>query len=273
MWGRASSAPRGLDRLARRRQRGRRLKRVFFFILLLLLLVAAIYGLNQPAVRIAQIEVVSGDPAFALYATRAMEGSYFGLVPRDSTIFLPKSAIRRALLADHPEIAAVSLSHQGLETLRLRATERTAVALWCGLSPTPGVEEYCYFFDPNGYVFAAAEAASTTPTLNSFAVYVPLRGSTEEPLRATLESAQIFPAAFDFARRLGTMGAPVEKIVIRDGEVDDYVLSGTRVTYVLGREQDAMTALVSARSNLNLTDGSIEYIDLRFDGKVYVKRK
>ena len=52
----------------------------------------------------------------------------------------------------------------------------------------------------------------------------------------------------------------------------DLVL-GTRVTYVLGDEQNAFTALTSARDDLNLADGSLEYVDLRFDGKVYLKKK
>ncbi|MDO8566972.1 MAG: hypothetical protein Q7R58_02365, partial [bacterium] len=62
-------------------------------------------------------------------------------------------------------------------------------------------------------------------------------------------------------------------IVIHDGEVDNNLASGTRITYVLGREQDAFTALVSARENFNLADGSVDYVDLRFDGKVYLKKK
>jgi hypothetical protein len=43
--------------------------------------------------------------------------------------------------------------------------------------------------------------------------------------------------------------------------------------YVLGSEQEAFTALVSAKDSLSLSDGSVDYVDLRFSGKVYVKRK
>src|SRR3989344_3267565 len=76
----------------------------------------------------------------------------------------------------------------------------------------------------------------------------------------------------DFARQLDTLGSPVTRVVLRGDEVDDYLVSGTRVTYVLAHEQEAFTALVSGRANFNLADGSIDYIDLRFDGKVYVKK-
>lgn len=273
MWGRTSSAPRVLDGLAARRRRSRHVRRAASFTLLLLLLAATLYGLNQPEVRVVEIAVTSGDPTFAEYAWRAMEGSYLGLVPRDSVVFVPKRAIRKALLADHLEIAAVSLSHKGLNTLVLEATERTAVARWCSFALIQDVEEYCYLFDPNGYIFAAAETASTTSTLNPFALYAPTMEEAQEPLRSTLADADKLPSVFDFARRLGSMNALVRYIIIRDGEVNHHLESGTRITYVLGREQDAMTALVSAKSNVDLVNGSIEYVDLRFDRKVYIKRK
>ncbi|MDP1759930.1 MAG: hypothetical protein Q8L01_00440, partial [Candidatus Woesebacteria bacterium] len=65
----------------------------------------------------------------------------------------------------------------------------------------------------------------------------------------------------------------VTRVILRGDEVDDMLASGTRVTYVLGNEQNAFTSLVSARENLNLADGSIDYVDLRFDGKAYLKKK
>jgi hypothetical protein len=153
------------------------------------------------------------------------------------------------------------------------------VARWCGLAPTEGVDEYCYSFDVKGYIFAAA--TTTTQTVNPFSVYAPLdmtRGeptvvSEVEPLRANIANTEKLPSTFDFARQLATLGSPVTRIIIRTDEVDDYLASGTRITYVLGNEQDAFAAIMSAHDNLNLADGSLEYVDLRFDGKMYVKKK
>jgi hypothetical protein len=126
-------------------------------------------------------------------------------------------------------------------------------------------------FDANGLIFAAAEQAAAP--INSFALYAPLASETEEPLRATIAHAENLPAVFDFARQLDTFGSPVTHIVFRGDEVDMFAKSGTRVTYVLGNEQSAFTALVSARGNLDLASGSIDYVDLRFGGKMYIKRK
>ena len=242
---------------------------------------SVVYGLWQDAVRISHIDVFGADASFASYATNAMRGSYFGIIPRDSIFFFPESRIRADILADHPGIAAISIFRSGLTSISIKVNDRAPIARWCGLAPTAGVDEYCYIFDANGVLFAAADATST-PTINSFKLYAPLEGTTLdsvtmnqlEPLRATLAHAELLPDVFDLARQLTTFGSSVATIVITsDEEVNDYLASGTRITYVLGHEQNAFTALVSARANMNLADGSVDYVDLRFDGKVYLKRK
>lgn len=263
----------------RRRQRRRRVL-IAFSILLLLLLAAAVWGLWQSSVRISRIQIfglsAERQAQVVAYATQEMQGSYFGIIPHDSILFFPASRIRAGVLAAHPEVAAVSLFRKGLNGLSIKIDTRVPVARWCGLAPTAGVDEYCYLFDAKGYVFGPA--ATTTQAVNPFMLYAPLAGDTMppgglEPLRATIGRAGELPSIFDFARQLATLGSSVERIIIRAGEVDDLLASGTRVTYLLGDEQNAFTALVSARDNFNLADGSVDYIDLRFGSKVYVKRK
>lgn len=269
-------------RLAERRRVRRKRALIALIIIFFILCAGIIYELNQSAVRISRVQIfgppslgsfgeASADSSLTDVAKGAMQGKYLGLIPRDSYFFFPASGIRAALLSAHPEFAAVSLFRNGLTGLTIKIDSRIAVARWCGLAPTVGVEEYCYLFDVKGYIFAAA--ATTTQTINPFSVYAPLVGDTLEPLRAIIASAQELPSAFDFARQIGTFGGPVSSIIFRNDEVDTVLASGTRITYVLGDEQDAFTALVSALGNLNLADGSLEYVDVRFDGKVYVKRK
>ncbi|MDO8407938.1 MAG: hypothetical protein Q7S95_01735 [bacterium] len=319
MWGRRSSAlqAHSASRLRDRRRRSRRRFLILLSILTLVLFGAAIYGLWQPAVRISSVTIVSGDSALADYARQAMQGSYFGIVPRDSTFFVPMHRIRVAILAVHSDIAALSISRQGMTGLSIRPSMRTAVGRWCGLAPpvagfapTEGVTlppaGGCYFFDPNGFVYAAVPeadsprssslprlgeaggeaGASSTPlapqTLNAFILYAPLVGNSPrsssgeagapEPLNATLADAVKLPDAFNFARQLSAFGTAASAVVIRGDEADILLASGTRVTYVLGHEQDAYTALASARASFNLANGSVDYVDLRFPGKVYVKK-
>lgn len=197
----------------------------------------------------------------------ALSGDYFGVIPRDSIFFFPEKRIRAIILSNHSDMAAVSISRSSLTSLSIKIDTRTPIARWCGSSPDR-IED-CYLFDANGFIYATS---STMQPLNSFVFYQTI-ASTTSYIGSILPNAERIPAAFDFARRLSTFGSPVTRIVFHDGEADEYLESGTRVTYVLGNEENSLTALVSARENVNLADGSVEYIDLRFDRKMYLKKK
>lgn len=268
---RTLSVERSSERLAERRRTRRRLGAIAFGVLLCLLLGTLIWGLRQNSVRISRVEVYGAEASLATYATNAMRGNYLGIIPRNSSFFFPEEKIRADILADHPDIAAISIFRNGLTGISIKTNDRTPIARWCGLAPADGVEEYCYVFDSIGYIFATA--SSSTQAVNSFTLYTALVGETLEPFRATIADAEKLPRTFDLARQLNTLGSQVTRVVVRTDEVDDYLASGTRITYVLGHEQAAFTALISSRDNFNLADGSVDYIDLRFDGKVYLKNK
>lgn len=269
-----SRGERGTGKLAMRRRRSRRRIFAALGVLFILLCVGIIYELNQDATRISHIQIFGADQSFADSARAAMRGSYFGIIPRDSTFFFPASRIRTDISAARPDIAAISIFRNGLTGLSIKVDERVPIARWCGSPPSTLATStlssgICYLFDASGFVYATT---SPSEPINPFTVYESA-SSTETPIGLTLPNAEKLPAALDFARQLDTFGSPVSSVVFRGDEVDDYLKSGTRITYVLGNEQSAFTALVSARGNMNLADGSLEYVDLRFGGKVYLKKK
>jgi hypothetical protein len=291
MWEKTLSGERGNERLADRRLRHNRRMFVFFGILFVIFFTALIYGLWQSPVRVTHIVIYGADQSLAAFATSAMQGSYFG-IPRDSIFFVPESAIRSRIMAVDQNIAAVSIFRNGLSGLSIKVDYRVPIARWCGdpsalsmASSTQSTltESQCYFFDANGFLYAAASSATA---VNTFMVYESLASnnvasavsasalSTSTPIGTTLPNAKTFPSVFDFARQLSLFGSPVDKIVIQpDQEIDFFCKSGTRVTYMLGNEQNAYTALSSASSRINIAKGSIDYVDLRFPGKIYVKSK
>jgi len=237
-------------------------------------------------VRITRVTVIGASASFAAYATDAMRGSYFGLIPRDSVFFYPASSIRSAILAAHPEVAAVSVARDGFDGVTVQVDNRMPVGRWCGPAPDPMPPE-CYVFDASGFIYAttsvpawlpAALAGTSSPAASSdvadhsFVLFEALASSTAS-VDATLPTAAGLPAVFDFARKLDSFGSPATVISIHDGEADDYLASGTLVKYVLGQEQDAYAALSSAQAQFNLANGSVEYVDLRFSGKIYLKKR
>lgn len=291
------------ERLAERRRHVRRRASIALLVLALLLLVGAWWGVWQRAVRISRVTVFAAPPAgdsggatsdeIRAAALAAIQGAYVGLIPRDSVFFVPEHDIRSRILGLDDRLASVSLFREGFDGLSIKVDERTPVARWCGstfenisrlnLDKTASSTRSnlvapggCYLFDAGGFVFAAA--TSSDQTLNPFILYAPLAASTPGPLEAapigaTIAGADALPPLFDFARQTGMFGSPVATIAVRGDEVDDFLRSGTRITYVAGQEQDAFAALTSAKGDLNLADGSLEYVDLRFPGKVYFKKK
>lgn len=272
---RASLASHG--NLAERRSRRRRRLLVASGILLFVLLGVVIYGLWQRPLRISHVVIYGSDQSLADVATAAMQGSYLGIAPRDSTFLVPEARIRALMISAHPDIAAVSIFRSGFTDLSIKVDYRVPIARWCGstrlaaasstASSTPIAG--CYFFDASGFVYSPVNDAAP---VNPFVVYETV-ATTTTAVGMTLPNADTFPAAFDFARQLSTFGSPVASVVFRGDEVDVYFASGTRITYVTGNEEGALNALASARADFNLADGSIDYVDLRFPGKVYVKAR
>ncbi len=264
--------PAGRQGLADRRRNYRRRAIIVAIVFIGILFGAFAWWCNQNYIRISHVQIYGADDSFSSYATDAMQGKYLGIIPRDSTFFFPASRIRTNILSAYPDIAAVSIFRNGLTGLAIKIDERVPDARWCGSTPeistsTSSAANDCYFFDVKGFVYATT---TVVQPMNPFVIYEPVEKMF---IGATLPNANEFPSAFDFARQLSSLGSPVTSIVFRSDEVDDLLTSGTRVTYVIGDEQNAFTALVSGHENLNLTDGSVEYIDLRFDGKMYLKKK
>ncbi len=273
---RNSPPTRSVGGLAARRHLRRQRILLAVAILVFLFFCAAIYGLWQPDVRISVVEVQGTDVPLATIAKESMRGSYFGIIPRDSIFFFSATRIRADISTAYPDIVAVSIFRNGFSSISITANNRVPIARWCGAPPDivevsslVSSASDCYFFDANGFIYTAT---STIQPLNAFTVYESLAASEGERIGSILPHAEKFPAAFDFARQLTTLGSPISLIILRNDEVDYYFESGVRVTYLLGDEQNAFTALISAKAQINLSDPTLKYIDVRFPGKIYLKR-
>jgi hypothetical protein len=282
--------PQGRERepLKARRRRARRRSLSVFFISIVLVLAAALGSLWFPQVRIQNIQTGGQDSsALQAIASSVMQGTYHYILPRNSIFFFPENEIRTQILAQYPDISAVSISRVSFNTIAVIGIPREAALTWCGpiYDSAPAVTQAnassttsappiptCYSADAQGIIFApiSQEAASSSDALK---IYGPLAGgSVDQPLGATIGQASAIPNALQFVKAIKSLGVPIVSLVIRGDEADLYAQSGTRITYVLGREEIAVQLAESTFPSLNLNDGSLEYVDLRFEGKVYYKK-
>lgn len=255
--------------LKKRRKKAKKAVLVAAGIALALVAVLLFVAAWQPSLRISEVrtdgphaEEARGQASAELY------GTYYFVLPRNSLFFVPEDDIRARLLDAYPDIEAVSIRSTGLTALSITLVPRAEAFVWCGVSRAE--QGPCFQVNAEGLVFAPVTDASSTPALT---VYGALAGQVgETPVRAHLAHAPQIPEALRFVKAMQTLGARVGALSFREDEADLYTEGGTRITYVLGREEEAAGIAASVFPQLSLNDGTLQYVDLRFSGKAYFKR-
>jgi hypothetical protein len=107
-------------------------------------------------------------------------------------------------------------------------------------------------------------------------LFAPLATSTgvlAPPLGYSLQSTKPVAGVLSFVKAMKSLGANVIAVEMRGDEADLYTEAGTRITYVTGREEQAAALAATSFPSLKLNDGSLLYVDLRFDSKIFFKKK
>ena len=275
-----SSHPRLSQRSPKRPLRERRQSeamRTFWLWCIGIALIAGLflYGLWRPEARITEVTAEGANVSGIESLARAkLDGTYYGVFPRDSFFFYPERSMREAILDEYPAVAAVSIGRSGLTSLSITTLPRVAALYWCGApSSLSASDSSCYEADTEGLVFARATTLDAPGIPHVYAILDTEQSGERAPLRGRVQGADSLPDILRFVRDIERMGIPVASVAIRDDEADLFIAPATRLTYVIGKEEEARKNAEAAFPTLNLQDGSVEYVDLRFDGKVYLRRR
>lgn len=252
---------------------------VILATLALLLCASGVYASWQPTLRIQTVDV-QGEGASEVKAIVEKEtlGTIGIIFPRDSSLFFPEERIVNSIKDVLPQADEVTVARNSFQSLYITVTSRESAFVWCG---DPDIErldtDQCYFMDKSGFVFREAGAYSEIKNISQLtSISTKLTRSTTTdsyPLRASAEGLDHLPNIATLVQRVSGLLAPVTHISIRTDEVDLLLEGGTRVTYVIDEEEKAESLLRSSLPELANNLAELEYIDARFDGKVYVKRK
>ncbi len=254
-------------------------RRKFFFWVLLLLILLGVFTeilLWQPFLRVQTVSA-NGPHATELreFVLQELSGTVYYILPKNSIFFLPEQKLRDEILARFADIEAVSIAPANLTTLSVASVGRTTSFWWCGLAiASPSAD--CYQSDLQGLIFSLVPFEDALATSSVLKLYAPVASSTEattSPLGGIILHAPVIPGVMQFVKAMKTLGANVVSVELRGDEADLYTLAGTRITYVTGREREAAELAASAFPSLNLNDGSLLYVDLRFSGKAFFKKK
>lgn len=256
-----------------RRARARRMFLIFVTVLALLAIAGLFYAGWSPALRVQEVQA-EGPHAeeVKLEAHEQLVGTHAFIFPRNSLFFLPVSSIREQVLLNHPDIVAVAVHSSGLQSITVLSSPRPTAFLWCGVTRAePGA---CYNVDTSGLIFGMAEAEVASSTQSQYLkVYSSIEGSVEDPVRAHVSYASAFPNALRLAKALKVLQANITELTLENDEASFYTARGTRITYVIGNEDATATLAASVFPTLKLQESTVEYIDLRFEGKVYLRRQ
>lgn len=286
-----------LRRFTSSRIRKERQKRFLVHVLLGIALAAAVLFLVIEVVQVQQLRITrirfegnTGIPNRELWNAMQphVEGEYGRLFSKRNIFIVPTKAIERELTERFLRLKEVDVYREGAHTLVVSSVERQPAGIWCETvaggaaeaDGTTGSSTGCYYIDGEALAFAPAPKLLGT----TFTTYE--RAFPSQVIGARLTAQDHFVVLRGFADSLASLGFVVQRATWKDDAID--LLVRATVT------DDAYARLVlkvplvppydTAFSNLAsvtrtpqqetpaLVVAGIDYIDLRFEHKVFFKR-
>ncbi len=206
-------------------------------------------------------------------------GSYAGLFPKKNILLVNDAAIEQTLLTEFVRLENVRVEREGFHTLLVTSTERAPRAIWCG--DEEAIVRNCYYVDENALAFAIA------PKLSGGSFITFTRAFPERVLGKNLAPLEEFRAVRNFIESLVALGFHTERVAWRDDaielfvrvELEDEQMGALVLKIPLTPPYDiAFSNLVSVTKTKDaesepLSVSDIDYIDLRFENKVFYKKE
>lgn len=255
-----------------RDKRRKRLVRFFVFYIGagLTLATSLVFLLRTDWFKIKSVEVagnsVEASQNISDITKAQISGNYLYFIPKSNFLLYPRRALKSELLNNFKRLVAVDVSYEGNNTLLVDVEERKPLWLWC-------VEQDCYFMDKNGYIFAKAPNFSGNVYLRASGG---LNNEGGEVVGSKFAGNWNFEELKAFIEAIKEKGFVPVGIVItaeRDAELllkNGEVIKLSPTKSLSAAHTDLENALASG---LISTEVPLQYIDLRFENKIFYKAK
>lgn len=213
-----------------------------------------------------------------------ISGKYSYLFYKSNSFIYPHKKIYNNLISDFPRIEKLSISRDGLKTLKIDISERLGSYLYCGNNIPENKEEVgenCYFINNDGLIFDKAPYFSGNVY---FKYYMSLNNETNNPLNKQMMDADNFYKMVRFIDGITSIGFnPIYLVKELDGTNYLYLAKdnsefGPRIIF---KDIDDLEILLDNLSiamkkkefanEINSKYNTLLYIDLRFKNKVLYK--
>lgn len=273
-----------------RRQRERLWRSSLWLLLALAVLADFIIFANHSRLLIKQVQISGQETVSENILAQATQeflaGNYFFFLPRRNALWYPRRVLAQTLLTQFPTIQSIVITRENFTTLKLQIAERRGEYLWCSADQ----KSACFLLDSSGLAFAPA------PTFSGEAFVKFLTPEVNLALNARPVPVQDFTQITNLLASLNqTLSQTIlARVVIREVELSSagaYRLTATQAADTLSRPLTILVNLGQASSDLSLTlqaalqapdfiaeyqqaeknQQNLEYLDLRFPGKVFYK--
>jgi cell division septal protein FtsQ len=294
-----------LGLLLRRRIRSKkgleRARKRFVFVLVfisvssLLLFGLLVYLLHSERINIQDV-IVRGNVAVSTESIRRVvneeiAGAYAYMFPKKSIFLYPKRAIIASIAGAYARIKQIDIESDNFSSLIVSIEERKPYAIWCGvlkhnlvesvmteeddneikIEDTPATS--CFMLDDEGFIYSHAP-------LGAESLYTVFEGevSGESAIGTQFIGEEEFKNIAELVSLLQGGGFKPKKVLIENA--DDfrvYLGSGPQIYFRRGSNfVQALTnfesVVISGEIDKNSLE-NIEYIDLRFGNRLYVKER
>lgn len=265
--------------------------RIFSYIGLWFLLVASLFALfvlllYKPFLQIEHISVTGThvvhpyDIGTAVQEKLAKKWMY--VVPRDSWITLPQKSLNKYIRETFDRVEDVTLSVRNFDTLVIEIVEWQPSFLWCNSPEIATTSQECWFMDRDGHIFSRAPYFSP----GVYPMFVTKESSLDETLGAEKIDPAVLAEVLVIYRSLEDRDISIETMSF--GEEQDLMFMLASINGVAVNNAtlaiERTVPLAEIHQNLDLlfvhdmfrkkfeTDPMLlQYIDLRFDGKLLFK--
>lgn len=265
-----------VEELKKKRKKVYKIKVIVFSVLFILVLVGVYFLSKWDQINIKKVEVVGAKvldkDELESFVYSKLEGKYLYLFPKSNFVITPRSKIKKDLMSSFRRIETLNFDVSNPETLKIEITERIPFYTWCGEVFSP--ENSCEFMDKDGYVFDQAPFFSGE-------VYFRFYG----PLNEFYFQKDNFKNLILFIENLKRIDlTPVALVTKEDSEADIYLSSNSLSTsspkIILSQADDLEKIFQNLKSSLDAEPlvnnikknySNLQYLDLRFQNKVYYK--
>ncbi len=235
----------------------------------------------RPEMNISRITIL-GNSTLAEedirgFLEKKLTGGYAYVFSRANVFLFQPQSVEKELREQFQKIKEVDVSRENLTSVIVTLTERKPYYLWCDLvvvaTDDDAQKESCYFLDIDGLAFAPAPYFSGN-------VYFTFEKSfgEESPIGRRLFDEGEFKRFISFRNALREMNLEASTLQFAENGDSSFVL--TRGGVILFHSQQDFTVLAdSLRVTFDAeqfikkqkSGHDLEYIDLRFDNKVYYR--